>query len=100
MNLLQTSSRLIARTALQSSIKLTSAPLAVASSHSTRRHFAQTGAAAVPSLRTSRKQRARGITSTPVAEGEGQEASHASTDSTIIHEYPEEHEFAPDDLGK
>jgi hypothetical protein len=78
------------------------APTSVASAISASRHsnFSSTPAAPVPSLRTARKQRARGIASTPVVELEGESPSHAATDDTIIHEYPEEHEFVPGDLGE
>lgn len=54
----------------------------------------------VPSLRSSRRQRARGITSSPIVEADGQEPSHAAIDETIVHEYPEPHEYVEGDLGE
>ncbi|KAM0790130.1 hypothetical protein ACM66B_005454 [Microbotryomycetes sp. NB124-2] len=48
--------------------------------------------------RPGRALKLRGITSTPVVEGEG-DPSHAAIDETIVHEYPDEKEFDESDLG-
>lgn len=67
----------------------------------TRRSFASAAPVAVPSLRKSRLPRARGINSTPIVEGPNEEGivpSAAAIDETIVHEYPQEHEFEQNDL--
>lgn len=71
---------------------------------SARRSFTAAAPLAVPSLRKSRLPRARGINSTPVVEVNSQSPedsvvpASASIDETIVHEYPEEHEFDETDL--
>ena len=67
---------------------------------SRRAAFSVSSTASVPTLRSSRRTRARGITSSPIVEADGQEPSHAAIDETIVHEYPEPHEYVEGDLGE